>query len=402
VLDKSIIARKKTGFREIPLMYERAYGGAGFAANPFGVGVLAEASEPELTDPVDPRRVAGLGPIGRDWPERRRLLGALPRKALSEEVVDLPDDFDFEYFQCAPADQRVDYLSGDEWLVMDNLHPMAPRFSSRLPGVAGVARIYGLGAWDIPEGQLLELHADLLRVDVDDLLATLTFRGTFPLPSEAALAHVRVAAGVEQVGEPIVWPDLATAFESAPTEEAPADFASSLVPSSTLSGTMVIAEESAPSREPPFARTADVPVPTATSALPFVASAEASTLAVTGAPASFRAHPAGEPATLEDTLDPESLAPDLPFLPPATQRSTAAHEALPFAGVSRVPAMAAPSTPPPADEPPPQKAAVRWRDEPAADAPPPREAPPPAPAPLPPSPSREVKKGLYSRFGGKR
>ncbi|HVY46855.1 MAG TPA: DUF2169 domain-containing protein, partial [Minicystis sp.] len=221
VLDKTLVIRKKGGFTEMPIEYERAYGGAGFADNPLGAGAVPGTGEPAVLDPFDDRRHAGYGPIGAAWPARKRLLGAMPRKALDANVVELPDDFDFAYFQAAPADQRVRFLRGDEWIVMDGLHPTVPRFRTQLPGARGLARVHGLSRWGVPEGQPLALHADTLRIEGEEQRVTLTFRGVFPVADEEALGAVHVVAGVELPGEPLAWPTPSVAA-ARPADDAPA------------------------------------------------------------------------------------------------------------------------------------------------------------------------------------
>src|SRR5262249_26112662 len=57
------------------------------------------------------------------------------------------------------------------------------------------------------EGQPMGLHADTLRIDGDEETCTVTFRGTFPVTDEAALAAVRMVLGVELPGQPIPWPE---------------------------------------------------------------------------------------------------------------------------------------------------------------------------------------------------
>ena len=76
----------------------------------------------------------------------------------------------------------------------------------RLPGARGIARIHGLAAFGVTEGQPLALHADTLRIDTDEELCTITFRGTFPVTDEDALGDVTIAVGVETPGRPIAWP----------------------------------------------------------------------------------------------------------------------------------------------------------------------------------------------------
>ena len=222
MFNKTVLVRQRGGVGRVPLVYERAYGGVGWVDNPFGVGVPAGTGEPCLLDPFDPRRRAGFGPIGQAWPARKRLLGGLPRLALEAGgVVDVPDRFDWEYFQVAPTNQRVPHLRGDEWIVMDGLHPRYSRLCTRLPGVRGIAHVHCLAPWGIPEGQPIPLEADTLRIDGDEERCTLTFRGAFELADEAALPWVRVVLGVETADQPIHWPWLARTVAIDPPPSAP-------------------------------------------------------------------------------------------------------------------------------------------------------------------------------------
>lgn len=206
LLDKALLVQDKGGFQRMPMVYERALCGAPEQENPFGVGADGGPGEPNILDPAEPERPAGFGPIARAWPARKRLLGATPRKALEGPIAEIPDAFDWGYFQASPPDQRIDILRGDEWILLDGLHPTLPRLKTRLPGARGLARIYGLSALGVDEGHPLELRADTLRIDGDEQCCTVVWRQILPIPSEAALARVRVVAGVELLGEETAWP----------------------------------------------------------------------------------------------------------------------------------------------------------------------------------------------------
>jgi hypothetical protein len=268
VVDKTVLVRKAGGMTSLPLMYERAYGGPGFPDNPFGTGLVRGSPEPNVVDPFDPKRLAGFAPIGAGWPARRRLLGPLRRLVLAtNHVVDLPDEFDWSYLQAAPEDQRTGFLRGDEWIVLDGMHPVHPRLRTQLPGARGLGLVYGLSPWGVLEGQPIALHGDTLRIDVDEERVTLTCRAAFPLASEDALARVRVALGIELPGAPIAWPDHAT-FERAsmPPSVAPESIAIPLseddfesVRGNVLMGTLVL-EPSA--SDPDEAGAAPRPAPT--------------------------------------------------------------------------------------------------------------------------------------------
>ncbi|WP_437927502.1 DUF2169 domain-containing protein [Sorangium sp. So ce291] len=206
VLDKSLLVQDRTPFHALPLVYERAHRGADGQENPLGVDPKAGKEQPTVLDPLRPERPAGYGPIARAWPARKRLLGGTSPSALGGAIQEIPEPFDWSYFQSAPPDQWIDHLRGGEWLVLHGLHRAVPHLKMRLPEARGLARVHGLSGFGVEEGQLLALNADTLRIDGEEERCTLVFRRSFPVPSEAALARVRVVAGVEQAGAPLEWP----------------------------------------------------------------------------------------------------------------------------------------------------------------------------------------------------
>lgn len=197
--------------RPVPLRYERALGGRRSSDNPVGTGKKAGAALPDLINPADPRRSIGFGAIASDWPSRARLLGALPASALDAEqhdVLDVPSDFDWAYFQAAPAGQTTDFLRGDEWIVLEAMRPDLPLLQTCLPGALGAGRVYGLGGADarpLP----IDFHADNLHIDADRGRCSVTWRASFSVPDEDAMGRLVVLAGVEFAGYPISWPDAA-------------------------------------------------------------------------------------------------------------------------------------------------------------------------------------------------
>ncbi|MEZ4309420.1 MAG: DUF2169 domain-containing protein [Polyangiaceae bacterium] len=205
LLDKMVLVRDDDGVDGVPLVYERAYGGVGCEDNPLGVGVAGDERQPSLVDMSEPTRPACFGPIGRSWPQRRKLLAGTPRKKVDAPIAELPADFDWRYFQTAPLDQQVERLTGDEWIVIDGVHPTWPRVRVKLPSARARARIRGLASVPGQAPVELTLTADTLRIDADEQLCTLVFRGRFAVPAEAALGALDIEAGVETRGEPIAW-----------------------------------------------------------------------------------------------------------------------------------------------------------------------------------------------------
>lgn len=213
LLDKTLYVYGDDGgaapFERIPLVYERAYGGLGFTANPLGTGILELASKPNLLHRERAAEVACFAPIARTWPQRRRLVSPAARKGLDAPLMEIPDDLDWSYFQASPADQRVARIVGDEWVVLEGMSATMPRLRSRLPSARALAVVHG--ASDLPgsglsEGGRLDLVADTLRIDADRLGCTVVWRGDFAVAGEEALAALRIYAGVEAEGAPIVWP----------------------------------------------------------------------------------------------------------------------------------------------------------------------------------------------------
>ncbi|WP_437941224.1 DUF2169 domain-containing protein [Sorangium sp. So ce341] len=233
-LDKRLLVRDKKPFQRVPLVYEKAVRGANGCDNPFGVD--PNEGEAIVVDPQDPARPAGFGPIARAWPARKRLLGKIRREALEGPNAEIPAGFDWSYFQAAPPDQQIDFLRGDEWIVLENLHPAAPRLEMRLPRARGAARIEGLAASAASGGEILELCADTLRIDGAEQRCTVVWRQIVPLPGEDDLASLRIAAGVAIDGEELAWP------ERRPGRAAPVEAAHPAEPRIGPEGTVLIEE----------------------------------------------------------------------------------------------------------------------------------------------------------------
>ncbi|MEP7122675.1 MAG: DUF2169 domain-containing protein [Byssovorax sp.] len=205
-------------FQRMPLRYERAYGGPGDAANPIGTGAAPGSALPNLVDPTDARRCAGVGPIAASWPARRSLLDPAARAQVTERIPDLGSSFAFGYFQPAPLDQQLDTIEGDEWIILDGLHPALARVKSRLPQVRGVARAMS-GSGPL---QPVELTADQLVIDADRQVCSVIWRGHLVVAEgEAALPSLRVYAGVEMPGRPLAWPVASPVAEIASAPEVP-------------------------------------------------------------------------------------------------------------------------------------------------------------------------------------
>lgn len=202
-------------FSEMPLGYERAFGGPGFLANPAGKGAHLEGREaierplPNIEDPRDLVKrpqdrpaPAGFGPLSAHWAHRA---GKWPRIGpgwVEDRWPHPPDDIDYAYFNAAqPALQIDGYLRGDESIVCENLHPARRRYECELPRVR--ARAFAVDTEDGKERfREVGLRLDTLFVDMEAEKLVLVWRGSVPVRSADLdeVSHVYVA--VESVDEP--------------------------------------------------------------------------------------------------------------------------------------------------------------------------------------------------------
>jgi uncharacterized protein YjbI with pentapeptide repeats len=195
-------------FVRMPLVYERAFGGRSFPENPLGVGADEGLGGvlPNLLHTQNPRIAASFGPLSANMPARSRFAAGFDLKSLREPMPQIPDRLDFRFFHPAPADQQISgYFEGDEWIVLDGMHPSFPRLRTRLPGLRAEARHHRMGDRTPTP---VELAADTVAVDTDAFTISVLWRGSFAVATAADLAHVNVTAGAALPGVAIQWPAL--------------------------------------------------------------------------------------------------------------------------------------------------------------------------------------------------
>ncbi len=208
-------------FQKMPIVYERAHGGAGVWENPVGTGGPGSRLLPNFVDPKDPRKVACFGPVAPGWAPRRALLRGLDEGAAGAAIWDVPAGFDWRFFQAAPADQQCDRLHGDEWIVMDGMDATLPRVQSRLPQVTALARRQVKAGTGAVSELSIELLADTLVIDADRRVASLIWRGRFAVPQAAELESGRVLVGLEMPGHALEWPSALAASRAEPAAPRP-------------------------------------------------------------------------------------------------------------------------------------------------------------------------------------
>jgi len=174
-------------FQRLGLSFERAVAGSD---NPAG--------DPDrcanIIDPRDPPRATCYSLIPPGWPARQRLLGSSSADRFEEAIWELPEGLDWQYFQAAPEDQRCPFLKGDEWIVIDGMHPELPRIQVQLPKLSAHASVLTPGAGDL--GHAIALMCDGLHIDADRQRCTLRWRGCFPVIEPSRLGELRVVGAV--------------------------------------------------------------------------------------------------------------------------------------------------------------------------------------------------------------
>ena len=189
-------------FTRLSISYDCAYGGMDtsesnpdrvetFLDNPVGVGfypltksktMIAKLlpNAQEIGRPIKTyrgkHRPMAFGAIGRNFKCRVPFAGTYDQSWLDERAPFFPDDFDYRYFQCAPADQQMPYPKGGEEVVLENLTPeRIKRF--RLPKMP-------MPVLFVPHrGKASQQNAviDTLVIEPDEGRFTLTWRVSLPL-----------------------------------------------------------------------------------------------------------------------------------------------------------------------------------------------------------------------------
>lgn len=194
-----------TVWRGAPLMRKvvYVYGDAPFSHVP----LRYDAAGVRIVDAENLQRRSGFGALGWDSRERLALAGDVDPRALRERP-ELGDDFDHRYFHAAPRDQQWPQpVEGDEWLVLQGLHPRHPLVRTRLPNARARARVgWRAGstlAWfDVP------LVGDTIAIEADRELFSVVWRGHRALAvDEVELASLGVLVGVEHAGAATQWPN---------------------------------------------------------------------------------------------------------------------------------------------------------------------------------------------------
>jgi hypothetical protein len=181
-------------FSRMLLVPERALRSA---ENPVGLDPAAIPVEGRLAlpnlEPAAGSYSAVLGPIPAPAPSRRNMLSPasaqwLNALELGQRPGPVPEGFNFAFFNVAPLDQQLGDIPPGSAIVLENLHPREPIFTSRLPPL-GPALI----AVDGASGRRLDMRSrcDTVWIDGDREIVMMVYRATCELERPDLRIHLR-------------------------------------------------------------------------------------------------------------------------------------------------------------------------------------------------------------------
>ncbi|KXU83313.1 hypothetical protein CI15_29925 [Paraburkholderia monticola] len=190
---------KPEPFIQMPITYERAYGGYDrhdadparhrlYPQNPVGLGFRnVRASDPSIATefpniefadgPVGPEFgiPAGFGTCGRGWSPRLQLAGTYDEKWLAQQWPLLPKDFQSLHYQAAPVDQQSRQIVGGEDVLLRNMLPQGD-WHLKLPRVNVPVRLFFSDHVERPV-----LRVDTVILEPDDRKVMLSHRLRIPV-----------------------------------------------------------------------------------------------------------------------------------------------------------------------------------------------------------------------------
>jgi uncharacterized protein YjbI with pentapeptide repeats len=195
-------------FVSMPITWDRAFGGDGFALNPIGRGfrpIVGEDGEPIhplpnieaagrlISSPKARPDPIGLMPLDFSSPIRMKKAGTYDEQWAKERFPGYADDIDWTIFNAAPEDQWApEFWAPDTEFELTHLHPTERKVAGRLPNYVGRAfAVFGKSA---KAGQRWE--------EVPLNLVTLWF---FPHLEKVVLGFTGAVKVTEDDGSDVDW-----------------------------------------------------------------------------------------------------------------------------------------------------------------------------------------------------
>jgi uncharacterized protein YjbI with pentapeptide repeats len=206
-------------FTSMPLVYERAFGGAGIDANPAGCGYAGgplpalfgenHGRMPNLEYPDEPvkaawkrYRPACFGAIDASCAPRNRRHGTYGKRWLEEDAPGLARDIDWRAFNMAPEDQWLPgQLVGGEPYLLEGLHPALASIRGELPRMQARAFLVRQGR-DAKSAEEVPLRMDTVWFLPDHELGVAIYHGQAPIDDSDALDVAALMVGYDDPDAP--------------------------------------------------------------------------------------------------------------------------------------------------------------------------------------------------------
>lgn len=205
----------------LPIRYDQAFGGEGFADNPIGKGFTAiddgnggtirplpciEHPSEAVTSASQTPRPASFEGMDLAWRPRQRYAGTYDERYLRTRMPGFPDDVDWRLFNDAPEDQWIDgFFQGTEDFELIHMHPHKERINGHLPGVWGRAfierRVDPARKDSELEFQEIPLRLDTVWLLPDAELGVVIHRGTTQISEDDGTDVVHLLAAHENIGD---------------------------------------------------------------------------------------------------------------------------------------------------------------------------------------------------------
>jgi hypothetical protein len=134
---------------------------------------------------------AGLGVVGRAWTPRLQLAGTYDEAWRNTRWPYHPIDHDFRYWNCAPADQQIEWPAPGLILELANLaapgQTRAGFLRTRLPGHRALVALRFTSGVIVP----VEMKLDTLLIDTEEMRVSATWRAVFPLEPTVRVCEAR-------------------------------------------------------------------------------------------------------------------------------------------------------------------------------------------------------------------
>ncbi len=201
---------KPAPMTSMPVDFGHAFGGKGCKKNPNGLG-YEDGSLPCIENPkqlitsMDDRPdPAGFSALDPSWPQRMRFQGTYNDDYLEKYFPGYPEDFDWQYFLCAPEDQwNKGYYQCDERFEIHHMHPDIPVIKGKLPGLYARCFLnHVVNKKDERQFSELPLNLDTIWFFPEKLLALLIWRGVIEVADDEAERVTHVLAAYEDRAHP--------------------------------------------------------------------------------------------------------------------------------------------------------------------------------------------------------